>query len=53
LPVWVENSLDEIVEHYQARQLDENTLAQFRLDVQRAGLEELFPEAISRLGGQR
>ena len=51
LPVWVENSLDEIVAYYQARQLDENTLAQFRLDVQRAGLEELFPEAISRLGG--
>jgi hypothetical protein len=53
LPVWVEGEIERIVSHYSDRTLDEATISEMRADIEEAGLEDLFPEAVVRLGEKR
>lgn len=50
LPVWVEGELQRIVERYDHRPINDATVAALRADVEEAGLSDLFPEAVVRLG---
>ncbi len=53
LPVWVEKELSLIVEKYRALPINEVELSRLRDDLRRAGLDELFPEALTSLGRNR
>jgi energy-coupling factor transporter ATP-binding protein EcfA2 len=50
MPLWVEDSLETIVGNYRDRPFDENTIADFKRDIEAAGLLHLFPEALLQLG---
>lgn len=49
-PVWIETSLEAIVGNYRDRPFNERTIADFRRDIDAAGLSEMFPEALLNLG---
>jgi AAA domain, putative AbiEii toxin, Type IV TA system len=49
-PVWIETSLEAIVGNYRDRPFNERTIADFRQDIDAAGLSEMFPEALLNLG---
>lgn len=50
MPLWVEDSLEGIVGNYRDRPFDERTIADFKRDINAAGLAKLFPEALLQLG---
>jgi energy-coupling factor transporter ATP-binding protein EcfA2 len=50
MPLWVEDSLEIIVGNYRDRPFDERTIADFKRDIEAAGLSKLFPEALLHLG---
>jgi energy-coupling factor transporter ATP-binding protein EcfA2 len=50
MPLWVEDSLEVIVGNYRDRPFDERTIADFKRDIDAAGLSKLFPEALLHLG---
>jgi hypothetical protein len=49
-PVWVERRLDEIVARFRERDFTRETIAEFRSEIDRAGLSEAFPTALIELG---
>ncbi len=53
LPAWVQRDLEEIVEKYAARGLDDAMIAELRSDVDKAGLNDLFSDAVSMLARGR
>ena len=50
MPLWVEDSLEIIVSSYRDKPFDERTIADFKRDIEVAGLSRLFPEALLHLG---
>lgn len=46
MPIWVEIYLNEIVEKYSTKNVDENTFEQMRAELKVIGLEDLMPIAI-------
>ena len=53
LPVWVEADLQKIVDEYQARAINDETLSSLRNALEMAGLDGLFSEAVVLLGARR
>lgn len=53
LPQWVEAELDSIVNKYQKSPLNEGTIAALRSDIKAAGLEDMFSEALTRVGDKK
>ena len=49
LPEWVEADLQRIVNKYQTEQITQTNLDTLRSELKAAGLDELFPEALSKL----
>jgi predicted ATP-binding protein involved in virulence len=48
-PSWVENDLNRIVAKYQVEAIDDVKIEQMKLELNNAGLGELFPKALSAL----
>lgn len=48
MPLWVESSLNEIVNKYSKTDIDQNTFDKMRSELKEIGLEELMPEAIKK-----
>ncbi|MCR9068718.1 MAG: AAA family ATPase, partial [Rhodobacteraceae bacterium] len=48
-PLWVETKIEEIVERYGAREIDDTTLRELREELRQLKLEEFIPETISRV----
>src|SRR5262249_29735968 len=53
LPEWVEFDLSKIIASYEGHNLSGETLEQLKEDLRRAGLSELYPEALVGLAEQR
>lgn len=49
-PTWVETSLEAIVERFRKSPFTKDTIAKLKLDVEEAGLSDLFPDALIELG---
>ncbi|MBR0735143.1 AAA family ATPase [Bradyrhizobium japonicum] len=52
LPEWVEQDLTAVVARYQDRDINAATLDALRAELNGAGLDELFPEALSKLANK-
>ncbi|MCP3476509.1 AAA family ATPase [Bradyrhizobium sp. CCGUVB1N3] len=52
LPEWVEQDLAAVVARYQDRDINAATLDGLRVELKDAGLNELFPEALSKLANK-
>lgn len=49
MPIWVENSLNEIVAQYSNKEMNENVFDEMRAELATLGLEELMPLAIKNV----
>jgi predicted ATP-binding protein involved in virulence len=49
MPIWVENSLNEIVDQYSKKEMNENLFDEMRTELATLGLEELMPLAIKNV----
>jgi predicted ATPase len=49
MPIWVEKSLNEIVEEYSNKEMSENLFDEMRAELATLGLEELMPLAIKNV----
>jgi predicted ATPase len=49
MPIWVEKSLNEIVDHYSNKEMNENLFDEMRAELATLGLEELMPLAIKNV----
>jgi hypothetical protein len=49
LPEWVEADLHRIVQKYQSSDITQAGLETLRAELKAAGLDDLFPEALSKL----
>ena len=49
MPIWVENSLNEIVAQYSNKEMNENIFDEMRAELATLGLEELMPLAIKNV----
>lgn len=48
-PTWVEDNIEAVVGRYRKHPFNDQTIAEFRRDIEEAGLSELFPEALLNL----
>jgi hypothetical protein len=49
MPVWVEETLEDIVNRYSAESVDEGTFKKLRSELKEIGLERLVPNAIGKI----
>lgn len=53
LPTWVEQELSTVVSRYETEPMNQSTLNALRTDLERAGLADVFSEALVRIGHGR
>jgi AAA domain, putative AbiEii toxin, Type IV TA system len=53
LPTWVEQDLSTLVSRYETKPMDDSAIAALKADLERAGLPDLFSQALVRIGHGR
>lgn len=53
MPIWVEDSLNNIISKYSAKELDQNSFSNMRAELKSMGLENLMPQALQKTIGNR
>ena len=48
MPIWVENSLNEITEKYSNQELTKDSFQQMRIELKELGLDNLMPLALEK-----